>query len=76
MSRPLAVRGSLPIEVQLQAGPAVTETVVVRGDAGTNTAEHSWSISGDRLLLVGGHGENQGPEVGVRGPGPPGDRQA
>ena len=49
VSRPLVVRSSLPIEVQLQAGAAVTETVVVRGDAGTNTAEHSWSISGDRL---------------------------
>lgn len=49
LSRPLVIRGSLPVEVILQAGAALSENVVVRGDADTNTAERSWSLSGERV---------------------------
>jgi outer membrane receptor protein involved in Fe transport len=49
VSRPLVVRGSLPIEVLLHAGAAFGENVVVSGDADSNAPEHSWSLSGDRV---------------------------
>ena len=53
LTRPLVVRGSLPVELTLQTGPAVAESIVVRGDAGFNTAEHPWSLAGDAVRDVG-----------------------
>ena len=44
LSRPLVVRGSLPVELTLRTGLA--ESVVVRGDAGFNTVERPWTLSG------------------------------
>ena len=53
LTRPLVVRGSLPVELTLQTGPAVAESIVVRGDAGFNTAEHPWTLAGDVVREVG-----------------------
>jgi outer membrane receptor protein involved in Fe transport len=44
LSRPLVVRGSLPVELTL--GTGLAESVVVRGDAGFNTVERPWTLSG------------------------------
>jgi outer membrane receptor protein involved in Fe transport len=46
LSRTLVVRGSLPVELSLQTGVALSESIVVRGDAGSATVDHSWSIAG------------------------------
>jgi hypothetical protein len=48
-TRNIVVRGSLPVEVALDVGSAVHEEVVVRGDAGSNTTEHPWSVAGDAI---------------------------
>ncbi|MEO7270653.1 MAG: TonB-dependent receptor [Vicinamibacterales bacterium] len=48
----LVVRGALPVELTLRAGVAVTESIVVRGDAGATTAEHPWSLAGDTVRDV------------------------
>ena len=53
LTRPLVVRGSLPVELTLQTGPVVAESIVVRGDAGFNTAEHPWTLAGDVVREVG-----------------------
>ena len=52
LTRPLVVRGSLPVELTLRAGVAVTESIVVRGDAGANTAQHPWSLAGETVRDV------------------------
>ena len=49
VSRPLVVRGSLPVELALRAGPTLHEDVVVRGDAGSNTVEDPSTIAGDTV---------------------------
>jgi len=49
LERSIVVRGSLPVEMTLEIGPAMHEEVVVRGDAGSNTAEHPWSVAGDAV---------------------------
>ena len=53
LTRPLVVRGSLPVELTLQTGMAVAESIVVRGDAGANTTEHPWSLAGETVRDVG-----------------------
>ena len=53
LSRPLVVRGSLPVELTLQTGAAISEEIVVRGDAGSNTVERPWSVAGDAVRRVG-----------------------
>jgi outer membrane receptor protein involved in Fe transport len=47
LSRTLVVRGSLPVELTLQTGPSVAESIVVRGDAGSNTTERPWTLAGE-----------------------------
>lgn len=47
LTQPLVVRGSLPIDLKLQAGLVRHDEVVVRGDAGPNTVERPWSLAGD-----------------------------
>jgi outer membrane receptor protein involved in Fe transport len=49
VAQPLVVRGSLPIELTLQAAPTVREDVVVQGDASSNAAERPWSLAGDSI---------------------------
>ena len=49
LSRTLVVRGSLPIELDLQAGLVLFDEIVVRGDAGSAAVERPWSIAGDAL---------------------------
>ncbi len=49
LSRSLVVRGSLPVELTLRTGLALAESVVVRGDAGFNTVERPWSLSGSAV---------------------------
>ena len=49
LTRAIVVRGSLPVDVALDVGPTLHEEVVVRGDAGSNTAEHPWSVAGDSV---------------------------
>jgi outer membrane receptor protein involved in Fe transport len=52
LTRALVVLGSLPVELTLQTGLAVAESIVVQGDAGSNTAEHPWSLAGDAVREV------------------------
>jgi hypothetical protein len=47
LTQPLVVRGSLPVDLKLQAGLVRHDEVVVRGDAGPNTVEHPWSLAGE-----------------------------
>jgi hypothetical protein len=51
LTRTLVVRGSLPVELTLQTGPTVAESIVVRGDAGSNTTERP--LAGDVVREVG-----------------------
>ena len=53
VTKPLVVRGSLPVELALQTGMAVAESIVVRGDAAANTTEHPWSLAGETVRDVG-----------------------
>jgi hypothetical protein len=53
LTRTLVVRGSLPVELTLQTGPVVAESIVVHGDAGSNTTEHPWTLAGDSVREVG-----------------------
>src|SRR5690349_11090470 len=53
LAKPLVVRGSLPVELTLQTGMAVAESIVVRGDAAANTTEHPWSLAGETVRDVG-----------------------
>ena len=53
LTKPLVVRGSLPVELALQTGMAVAESIVVRGDAAANTTEHPWSLAGETVRDVG-----------------------
>jgi Carboxypeptidase regulatory-like domain len=53
LTRTLVVRGSLPVELTLQTGPTVAESIVVRGDAGSNTTERPWTLAGDAVREVG-----------------------
>jgi outer membrane receptor protein involved in Fe transport len=52
LTRALVVRGSLPVELRLRTGLDVSETVVVRGDAGSTTAERPWTVAGDAIRRV------------------------
>src|SRR4051794_4661151 len=53
LTKPLVVRGSLPVELTLQTGVAVAESIVVRGDAAANTTEHPWSLAGETVRDAG-----------------------
>ena len=53
VTKSLVVRGSLPVELTLQAGVAVAESIVVRGDASGNSTEHPWSLAGEAVRDVG-----------------------
>jgi outer membrane receptor protein involved in Fe transport len=49
LSRPLVVRGSLPIELTLTARPTLSEDVLVQGDASANAAERPLTLAGDAV---------------------------
>jgi outer membrane receptor protein involved in Fe transport len=49
LTRALVVRGSLPIELTLRAGPTVHEEVLVQGDATFNAAENPATLAGDAV---------------------------
>jgi len=48
-SRTLIVRGALPIDITVRAGPTIHEDVVVRGDASSITADRPSTIAGDAV---------------------------
>jgi len=53
-AKALVVRGALPVDLVLQAGPSVKEEVVVRGDAAPVTAEQPASLGAESVREAGG----------------------
>lgn len=49
VARSVVVRGSLPVQLTLTAGSVVTEDIVVRGDAASNTPERPWTVAGESV---------------------------
>ena len=49
LTKRLVIRGSLPVDLDLQAGLGLHDEVVVRGDAAPSSVERPWSLSGDAV---------------------------